>query len=517
MGKFNFGAVRAAVASPVRTTGEVGVTEEGGAGYFRDTKSELFLLAVVNMVRQTSYYEAGGARDERYVRLVRAATVEDAGWTARFLKWLRGTANMRSASLVGAAEFAKARLGAGLHGMSRQVVDSVLQRADEPGEMLAYWTSMYGRAVPKPVKRGIADAVARLYDERSVAKWNSDARAFRFGDVLELTHPVPRADWQGELFRHLLDVRHGHAGEIPGALEMLRARAELMALPVEERRGAVTAEVLRRAGMTWEALAGWLQGPMDAAAWEAVIPSMGYMALLRNLRNFDQAGVSDEVAEWVAARLADPERVARSRQFPMRFLSAYRAAPSLRWGHALEKALAASLSNVPELPGRTLVVIDRSPSMFPGSRFSTPNGSDVSLADQAAVFGCAVAMRAQDATVVVYGGKSRVVDVPRGGALLRFIANLGGVIAYTDTAGAVDRHYRRHDRVVIITDEQSATAEASTAVPQSVPVYVWNIGGYRMGNTHVGLGTRHTFGGLTDAAFRMVPLLEAGRSADWPF
>jgi hypothetical protein len=59
-----------------------------------------------------------------------------------------------------------ARLAAGLEGGNRRLVGSVLRRADEPGEMLAYWTSRYGRAVPKPVKRGIADTVARLYDER---------------------------------------------------------------------------------------------------------------------------------------------------------------------------------------------------------------------------------------------------------------------------------------------------------------------------------------------------------------
>jgi hypothetical protein len=28
---------------------------------------------------------------------------------------------------------------------------------------------------------------------------------------------------------------------------------------------------------------------------------------------------------------------------------------------------------------------------------------------------------------------------------------------------------------------------------------------------------RHTFGGLTDQAFRMIPLLESGRNAAWPF
>ena len=58
---------------------------------------------------------------------------------------------------------------------------------------------------------------------------------------------------------------------------------------------------------------------------------MGYMALLRNLRNFDEAGVPDEVAERGRRAARGPGQVAASRQFPFRFLAAYRAAPSLRW------------------------------------------------------------------------------------------------------------------------------------------------------------------------------------------
>ena len=90
---------------------------------------------------------------------------------------------------------------------------------------------------------------------------------------------------------------------------------------------------------------------------------MGYMALLRNLRNFDEAGVPDDVAERVAAKLADPDEVARSRQFPFRFLAAYEQAPSLRWGHALDTALQLSLANLPALPGRSLILVDTSASM----------------------------------------------------------------------------------------------------------------------------------------------------------
>lgn len=54
-------------------------------------------------------------------------------------------------------------------------------------------------------------------------------------------------------------------------------------------------------------------------------------------------------------------------------------------------------------------------------------------------------------------------------------------------------------------------------MPADVPVYTWNLAGYRVGHAPSGSENRHTFGGLSGAAFRMVPLLEAGRSADWPW
>src|SRR5690606_37015387 len=109
-----------------------------------------------------------------------------------------------------------------------------------------------------------------------------------------------------------------------------------------------------------------------AEAWEAIIPSMGYMALLRNLRNFEKAGVSAQVLRQVADRIADPEQVAKSRQFPYRFYSAYKATGSLTFAPALEAALEASVANIPTFDGRTLVAIDTSGSMSnPASGRST--------------------------------------------------------------------------------------------------------------------------------------------------
>ncbi|MEV1320437.1 TROVE domain-containing protein [Micromonospora arborensis] len=493
-------------------------TAEGAPGFTREPRLELFLLGVSTMVGEDTFYEGATARDTRFRDLVAAVAVADPDWFGRFVPWLRSGAMMRSASVVAALEGARAQVAAGIAG-SRAVVNSALQRADEPGEALAYWLARHGRALPKPVKRGIADAAVRLYTERSLLKYDSVGSQVRFGDVIDLTHPAAKDDRQGDLFRHALDRRHRRDNPLPSSLRMLAARDALMAMPVEQRRAVTDPAVLGAAGMTWEALAGWRQTAMDAPAWESVIPTMGYLALLRNLRNFDQAGVSDTVAETVAAKLSDPGEVATSRVLPMRFLSAYNAAPSLRWAYPLEKALQHALANVPALDGRTLVLIDTSGSM------RSPFSKDGTLLcwDAATVFGLALAARAEAATVVSFSNDSRVFPPLAGESVLAAVRRFkdGGYFfgMGTDTEKALRTHFDRHDRVVVLTDEQAHwhnSANVATAVPAEVPVYTWNLAGYRVGHTPAATN-RHTFGGLSDAAFAMIPLIEAGSHDRWPF
>jgi hypothetical protein len=531
--KFNVVDHRVVGKGPVQTAGST-VNHEGAAAYVRDVKSELFLLAVTNFVGEGTFYESADARDERYRTLVAQAAIDDPVWTVELLRWLRSDGNLRSASLVGAAEFVHARLAAkapsvpayevrGLsddRGLERVVVDVVLQRADEPGEMLAYWTSTYGRTIPKPVKRGVADAAARLYSEYSLLKYDTASKGYRFADVLDLVHPTPKAPWQGELFKYALDRRHNRDLDTFGGLTMVQASEQLRSDVNVFPEYLLDAEKLKAAGFTWEDALSLAGSKVDKAKlWSALIPSMGYQALLRNLRNFDEAGVPDEVADQVAARLADPEQVAKSRQFPFRFYAAYTAVQSLRWGNALEKALRASLANVPVLDGRTLILVDQSPSMFPGYYYSTQAArKDISNADLAKLFGSALALRAADATLVGYGTRSYPVPFSKGEAVLKLMGKFR-MDDGTDTFGAAAAHFARHDRVVIVTDEQNQTSRYRTiddVVPRNVPVYTWNVGGYRPAAIAT-TGNRHTFAGLTDAAFRLVPLLEAGRSGSWPW
>jgi hypothetical protein len=246
--KFNAGTAAAAGRGTL-ATGErpAGKTHEGGAGYARDAKSELFIRATSSFAGEDSFYEARDVRDDRLRELTASLAVTEDGfaWLSEFVPWLRDEGNMRTAPIIIAAEAVRARLGrhrsngaAGIHGGGRQLVASALLRADEPGEMLAYWTGRYGRRIPKPVKRGLADACARLYSERSFLRYDSEARGFRFGDVLDLVHASPdpdKAAWQGDLFRWAITARHGRDERAPDVLAAIATRQALGQFSAEAR------------------------------------------------------------------------------------------------------------------------------------------------------------------------------------------------------------------------------------------------------------------------------------------
>ena len=70
--------------------------------------------------------------------------------------------------------------------------------------------------------------------------------------------------------------------------------------------------------------------------WEELIESrkVGYMALMRNLRNILDANVSQRHIVSVCNTLSDAEAVRRSKQLPFRFLAAYREISKLKSAYA---------------------------------------------------------------------------------------------------------------------------------------------------------------------------------------
>ena len=506
--------------TPVNTTTGRAFTAEGGMGWQRTPKGELFLAAVTSLNEDTFYETA----DERVNRIQTLTTdpeiVNSPEWALGMVRWLRQEVGLRSIPTVVAISVVKARLDAGLTGTNRQIIEAAIGRLDEASDMIAGWMSLYGRNIPSCVRRGVADALRARLSERSYLKWlgrmNSGSVSLR--DVINLTHPKPKDKTQTALIKLALDESYGQKGD-DKQLPIIRARRQFLAMDRDAQISVLTGpdaqDTIRKAALTHEVIAGAI-GTIPADVWETLVPNMGYMALRMNLRRIEASGASRALIATINERLSDVDEAAKSRTMPVAFYAAHKNAP-LAFAAALQDAANASLENVPALKGRTLVLLDRSGSMsYPMSAKSS-----LSCQDTANVFASALAIRGESVRVVAFDDHMEDVKVASTD-LLRVVDQMPTARGCTYTPDAVAYAHKKgekYDRIIILTDEQyrggSVDNALDTYAPR-VPVFTWNLAGYATAQMEAREG-RWTFGGLSDKGFQMIPLLERGIGQSWPW
>lgn len=130
-------------------------------------------------------------------------------------------------------------------------------------------------------------------------------------------------------------------------------------------------------------------------------------------------------------------------------------------------------------------------------------------------------LRAEKADLVAFRETSRKIEVPKGASILRMVDQVKPLVGGgTQTLKALRENFAGHDRVIILTDEQAfADARAGKTPGQDVkvPIFTFNLAGYKAGHLPSGGLNRYTFGGLTDQGFLAIELLERGQDATWPF
>jgi hypothetical protein len=338
-------------------------------------------------------------------------------------------------------------------------VARVIQRADEPGELVALHHKLGGkRMIPAQMRKGLARALAK-FDAYALAKYDRD-NAVKLRDVLRLVRPTPADDAQSALWKQVKD--------------------RTLAAPD-----------------TWEvALSG---GADKKAAFERLLRDgkLGYLALLRNLRNMAQADVdADLVRQAIVARKGGAHRV-----YPFRYVAAARAAP--RFEPWLDQALGAAIAEMPVLSGKTIVLVDVSGSMESAmSRKSDRNKSDLKRIDAAAALGAIV-----PGDLRLFTFSNDLVEVPprRGMAGVDAIVQSqphGG----TQLGSAVRKlNALAHDRLIVVTDEQS-----HDRVPEPVakPAYMINVASYQNG---VGYGRWTHIDGFSEGVLRYIRETENDR------
>lgn len=484
------------------------VTNYEGAKAFKLTPELELYSAVVTSGLSDTFYETGGDRLDRIVDLMKK---NDPQFVAKLAIYVRNKMYMRSIPQVLAVELAKQNSG---NAVVSKAVSGVVQRADEITELLAYYQLANKRTgtkklnkLSKQVQKGLADAFNR-FDEYQFAKYNRDAEV-TLRDALFLVHPKAKSDEQQAVFNKIVSKTLA----TPFTWE-----TELSALGQQKfENDKAKAEAFR-------------------AKWEELIFSgkIGYMALMRNLRNMMEAGVSWEVMKKVCVTLSDPNQVAKSKQLPFRFLAAYREVKVLKADYtsmvlnALEDAVVASAMNIAgfDYKTRVLIACDVSGSM----QKPISAKSKVYLFDIGLMLGMLMQSKCERVVSGMFGDRWKVINMPNRGVLANadeFYKREGEVGYATNGYLVINDLINRRaimDKVFMFTDCQmwnsnrdGNTLQASwkqyKQIAPDAKLYLFDLAGY--GNTPISVQRDDVtlIAGWSDKVFDVLHAAENGENA----
>lgn len=409
-------------------------THEGAVAYNTSAEQDLRRSVMACMLWENSFYESGEDIATRITGLVKKVAPEK---VAQIAIEARSLMKLRHVPLLLTVEMAK--LPSHRH-MVAPVAEEVIQRADELAEIL----SIYARGrtgnkklnkLSKQLQKGIAKAFTK-FDEYQLAKYNQD-NDIKLRDVLFLSHAKPEGGKRGaqaKLWKRLVD------GEL-------------------------------KTPDTWEVGISAAKGNAAAtkAEWTRLLEEdkLGALALIRNLRNMEQAGVDRNLIKS-ALLLSNTSRV-----LPFRFVAAAQAAPQFE--NELDQLLIQSAQQLPKLPGKTILIVDVSGSMYGAGNIS--KHSDMSRVEAAGALAAIARESCENVSIYATAGndgsrihKTALVPPRHGMALIEkfrkqgFVGELGGGGIFLKQV--LDYVYEREqyaDRIIVFTDEQDCDQKCNPA------------------------------------------------------
>jgi len=419
-------------------------THEGAKSKHISAEQQLRRSVASCFLWEREFYEEGQDIAQRICDLIK---IIPADIVSKIAIETRTKNNLRHVPLLICAAMAKHHKGK----IVGETIEQVISRADELAEYVSIVCKINGNNAAKKVlsaqsKKGLAKAFQK-FNEYALAKYNRDG-AIKLRDVLFMCHAKPKNDEQKSLWERLIN----NTLKTPD---------------------------------TWEVALS--TGKDKKETFERLIreETLGYLALLRNLRGMLEASVDlDLIKQAILARKG------ADKVLPFRFVAAARYAPMLE--PVLDQALIAGLDDQDNLQGSTIVLVDVS-----GSMDAPLSGkSDLQRIDAA----CTLASIIKSNNLRVFSFSDNLVECPprKGMAGVQTIkqsqrhssTELGQAIQVINTI--------KHDRLIVITDEQS---QSRVPDPIAKHAYMINVASNRNG---VGYGKWTHIDGFSESVLRFI-------------
>lgn len=413
-------------------------THEGGVASHLSPIQELKRTVLACMLWEKGFYEEGVDVATRMRSLIAKCKPDDVKALALLA---RNQMYLRHVPLFLLRELSRIK-----GTLISQTLFEVIQRPDELAEFLAMYWQDGKTPISKQVKKGLALAFTK-FNEYSLAKYNRDSR-IKLRDVLFMVHAKPKDKEQEELWKKLVN----NTLETPDTWEVQlsagKDKQETFTRLLKERK-------------------------------------LGYLALLRNLRNMVDAKVDTSLIS--DALLSN---VKGSKVLPFRFIAAARACPSME--RVLDQAMQMAVKDLPKLPGKTAVLVDVSGSMS----FMLSGKSDLNRLDAAKALAILVNSVAEECRVWKFNYNAAEVAPRQGMALGDAIGGVGGGTHIGAAVKTVNAAYN-YDRIIVITDEQSQDAVGAPTARG----YMLNVANYQNG---VGYGQWTHIHGFSEACVNFI-------------
>ena len=339
----------------------------------------------------------------------------------------------------------------------------VIQRPDEITELMSLYWGDKRTPISNKVKAGLAAAFCN-FNKYSFAKYNRRSDRIKLRDVMFMVHPKPQNEQQAKLFAKIASDTLETPDTWEVALSAGNDKVEVFSRLIKEGK-------------------------------------LGGLAMLRNIRNMEKAGVSENTINK-GISTADFSRV-----LPFRFISAYKHTESKRTEQALENAMLDALQEMPKLPGRTCLLVDVSGSMF-NTNISAK--SDLERFDAAAALAMLARSVCEETIIYTFSSKVAVIDSTVKGFELVSKLRDSQPHASTNLFGALSSisSIRKFDRTIVFTDEVATdTRNNATHFKNLGKGYTINVSSYDKGALNI-TPSWTTITGFSEQVLEYIRLVE---------
>lgn len=379
---------------------QTGTTNLAGGVAYKESKELQLVSLLLTSFGDDKYYQRAPDIFDQLDNLISAC---DKHFCAKAIVFARKQFGMRTITHYAASVLAK---HIGGEAWAKDFYNAVVNRPDDMTEIVACHLNRKQK-ITNAMRKGFAEAFGR-FDGYSLAKYKGEGNVVKLVDVVNICHPKE----------------------------------------TEKNAGAITKLINGelKSFDTWESELSAVGSDANAKkeVWRRLLAEnkLGYFALLRNLRNIINIGDTELKASALSA-LLNEKAIRKSLVLPFRFSTAYKELATVDTDamRAISRACEIACSNVPKLPGKTLVALDVSGSMS-------------KVADIAALFS-AVLVKSNDCDIIIFAERAQYKFVNPDDSLMTIKDNLrfaGGGTNFIDIFNVADKKY---DRVVLLSDMQA--------------------------------------------------------------